>query len=186
MKRIIALLIIFGFQYTILDAQGESTYRKRVDDQYVPKEVRTSFKKMYPNVFFSLWYTSHSVYWYEDYAPGWYGNWYPIRQVTVIKLEKPAYYEVDFQYQGNATRAMYNRYGQWFETRSRLTSLPPEVENGLKNSEYGDWLRSDHKEQIIVPGYNGVIYRLQVTNRKYSCILRLDEAGGIIQVKYLD
>lgn len=186
MTRLIALLIIFGFQFNTISGQGENSYRKLVDGQYVPKEVRTTFKKMYPNVFFSLWYTSHAVYWYEDYAPGWYGNWYPTRQVMVIKLEKPAYYEVDFQFQGNPTRAIFNRYGQWFEARSRLTVLPPEVESGLRNSEYGDWIRSDHKEQLFIPGHNGAIYRLRVSDRKHSCIIRLNENGGVVQVKYLD
>ena len=169
--------------YSLL-AQREMSYRIVLDDYQVPKEVRAGFKAMYPEIFMGIWYTSHITYWYEDYAQTWYGAWYPVREIVVHKFEKPAYYEVDFQQNGESSRAIFNRFGQWFETRTKIKSLPEEVTQGLKNSEFGDWLWSDHKEKIESLGMPGFIFRLQVTNRKSTYIIRLDQSGEIIQVKY--
>ncbi len=165
-------------------AQGEVSYRKILDDQEVPKEVRAGFKSKYPKTFMSMWYTSHITYWYEDYAPSWYGSWYPTRQIVVHKFEKPAYYEVDFHTENESSRAIFNRFGQWFETRTKILSLPEEVAAGLKNSEYGDWIWSDHKEKIEAIGLPGINYRLQVSKANQRYIVRLDETGNIVQIKY--
>ena len=100
------------------------------------------------------------------------------------KFEKPSYYEVDFQQDNESSRAIFNRFGQWFETRTKIKSMPEEVTLGLKHSEFGDWIWSDHKERIEAIGQNGYIYRLQVSNGKNTYILRLDESGEIVQVKY--
>ena len=80
-----------------LNAQGTTSYRVVLEDNQVPKEVMAGFNARYPAVPFFIWYTSHITYWYEDYAQNWYGGWYPKRQVVVHRLEKPAYYEVDFR-----------------------------------------------------------------------------------------
>ena len=167
-----------------LFAQREVSYRILLDDIQVPREVKTAFKAKYPNTFMSIWYSSHITYWYEDYAPGWYGTWYPSRQVVVHRFEKTAFYEVDFRQNDEPSRAIFSRYGQWFETRTKIKSLPEEVSIGLKDSEFGDWLRSDHKEKIESMGVPGFIYRLQVSDRKSTYIIRLNESGEIIQVKY--
>ncbi|MDA3822355.1 MAG: hypothetical protein PF450_07080 [Bacteroidales bacterium] len=184
MKKLITNIALIFVPLLLAYGQQEISYRKLVDEATVPKEVRFAFKKMYPKAFVALYYSSHITYWYEDYSPSWYGDWYPSRTVVVHRLEKPAYYEVDFQFEGNPSRAIFNRYGQWFETRSRIKTLPDSVAQGLKQSEFGTWLWSPQKEQIIMPGYNGIIYRLQVRDRKESYLIRLNEAGEIIQVKY--
>lgn len=178
------MLFLITTTSVTLKAQAAKTYRVLVEDQFVPREVRVGFKAKYPNAFLVLWYTSHVTYWYEDYAPSWYGNWYPERQVIVHKLEKPAYYEADFQLTGNPSRALFNRFGQWFETRSRIKELPETVVQGLKNSEFGDWMWSEHKERVFIPGYEGEIYRLMVSNKRNSYIVRLNEKGEILQIKY--
>lgn len=184
MKKRIINTVLFLLPFTVVFGQQEASYRKLVDEAYVPKEVKMAFKKMYPKAFIAMYYSSHITYWYEDYSPSWYGDWYPTRTVVVHRLEKPAYYEVDFQFEGNPSRAIFNRYGQWFETRSRISTLPEEVALGLKQSEFGDWLWSTQKEKIFIPGYEGVVYRLQVRDRKNAYLLRLNEAGEIIQIKY--
>ena len=184
MKKLTLLsLLLIVMLFPVL-AQKEVSYRQLVDDQYVPKEVKAAFKIQYQKVILSIWYSSHITYWYEDYSPGWYGNWYPSRQIVVHRLEKPAYYEVDFQLNGNPSRAIYNRYGQWFETRSRIKELPEKVALGLKQSEYGNWMWSEHKEQIFIPANKGEIYRLQVSNGRDKYVVRLNENGEIVQVKY--
>ena len=167
-----------------MQAQETRSYRIVLDDNQVPREVKAGFQARYPGVAFFIWYTSHITYWYEDYAPTWYGAWYPTRQVVVHRFEKPAYFEVDFKYENLSSRAIFNRYGQWLETRTKIPTLPEQVEEGLRNSEFGDWIRSEHKERIEILGNEGYIYRLQVSNRKQSYIIRLNEFGEIIQVKY--
>ncbi len=183
-RKIILMTFVQFFLLFPLLAQREVSYRVVLDDAQVPKEVRAAFKSMYPQTFFSIWYTSHITYWYEDYAPSWYGAWYPVRQTVVHRFEKPAYYEVDFKLGNESSRAIFSRFGQWFETRTKIGSFPDEVVVGLKESEFGDWIWSDHKERIQAIGLPGFIYRLQVSNRESAFIVRLDESGNIIQVKY--
>ncbi len=182
-KKIIIAAILFLNVWGLM-AQQKGSYRILLDDQQVPKIVRDSFKSRYPQTLISIWYTSHITYWYEDYAQTWYGAWYPTRQMVVHKYEQPAYYEVDFNRNGETSRAIFNRYGQWFETRTKISSLPDTVASSLKESEFGDWIWSDHKERIEAIGAPGPFYRLQVSDRKVSYILRMNESGEIIQVKY--
>ena len=184
LRQFIILVILFFVPFSSVLAQQQVSYRVVQDDHAVPKEVRAAFKAHYPETFLSIWYTSHITYWYEDYAPSWYGSWYPVRQTVVYKFEKPAYYEVDFQINKEPSRAIYSRYGQWFETRTRIKELPEEVHIGLKESDFGDWMWSEHKERIEAMGVPGYIYRLQVTNRKNTYIIRLNEYGEVVQVKY--
>jgi len=165
-------------------AQNTVSYRMVLDDRQVPKEVIAGFNAKYPGDLFTIWYSSHITYWYEDYAQNWYGEWYPKRQVVVHRFEKPAYYEVDFRIDNLPSRAIFNRYGQWIETRAKLSTLPDAVTTGLRNSEFGDWLWSAHKERIEILGNEGLIYRLVVTDRRNTYIVRLNEAGEIVQVKY--
>jgi hypothetical protein len=91
---------------------------------------------------------------------------------------------VDFKQGTESSRAIFSRFGQWFETRTKIASFPDEVIQGLKESEFGDWIWSEHKERIQAMGVPGFIYRLQVSNRKNAYIVRLDESGNITQVKY--
>lgn len=85
-KSVFFIFILFIPLSAIL-AQREVSYRVVMDDQQVPKEVRLAFKAMYPDIFMSIWYTSHITYWYEDYAPVCYGSWYPVRQTVLHKFE---------------------------------------------------------------------------------------------------
>lgn len=41
MSRFIALLVIFAFHFNFVSGQGDNSYRKRIDEPYVPNEVRT-------------------------------------------------------------------------------------------------------------------------------------------------
>ena len=182
-RTILIILLHLVFLVPAL-AQREVSYRIVLDDPQVPTEVRNAFKSMYPQVPFSIWYTSHITYWYEDYAQTWYGKWYPVRQTVVHRFEKPAYYEVDFKQGNESSRAIFSRFGQWFETRTKIASFPDEVSQGLRESEYGDWIWSEHKERIDGIGLPGPVYRLQVSKRTNTYIIRLDESGNIIQVKY--
>jgi hypothetical protein len=184
LRQLIFITILFLIPLCAVLAQRETSYRIVLDDQQVPKEVRAEFKARYPKTFMGIWYSSHITYWYEDYAPTWYGSWYPVRQTVIHKFEKTAYYEVDFQIDNESSRAIFNRYGQWFETRTRIKELPEPVIIGLKDSDFGDWIWSDHKERIEAMGIPGFIYRLQVTNKRLSYIIRLNEFGEIVQVKY--
>jgi len=184
MKKFFFTLLLLFAPVWILMAQQAVSYRILLDDQQVPKLVRDSFKERYPKTFMSLWYTSHITYWYEDYAQTWYGVWYPERQTIVHKFEKPAYYEVEFDSGTEKSRAIFNRYGQWFETRTKLSNLPETVASSLRESEFSDWIWSEHKERIEALGAPEPFYRLQVSNRNVSYILRLSESGEIIQVKY--
>jgi hypothetical protein len=187
MRNIKRIVVIAFLQFMLifpLLAQREVSYRVVLDDSQVPKEVMAGFKTSYPQVPFFIWYTSHITYWYEDYAQTWYGAWYPVRQTVVHRFEKPAYYEVDFKQNNESSRAIFSRYGQWLETRTRIVAFPEEVIQGLKNSEFGDWQWSEHKERIEALGLPGSVYRLQVSNKEDAYIVRLDESGEIIQVKY--
>lgn len=183
-RRIAVILILQFMLICPLVAQREVSYRQVLDDQQVPEEVMAGFKTRYPQVPFFIWYTSHITYWYEDYAQTWYGAWYPVRQTVEYRFEKPAYYEVDFKISNESSRAIFSRYGQWFETRTKISFFPEEVILGLKNSEFGDWNWSVHKERIEAIGLPGCVYRLQVSNKENAYLIRLNESGEIIQVKY--
>lgn len=63
-------------------------------------------------------------------------------------------------------------------------NYPETVHIGLKETDFGDWIWSDHKERIEAMGITGNIYRLQVTNRKDIYKIHLNEFGEVIQVKY--
>ena len=132
-----------------------------------------------------MWTTSHITYWYEDAAPGWYGGWYVSRPVLVYKFEFPSYYEVDFYRNNESSRAIYNRYGTWFETRTKLIDLPDTIVDALEHAGYADWTWSQHKERIEAPGMIGCVYRLKVTRgRTDSQVIRLNQDGEIVQIKY--
>ena len=165
-------------------AQKVTKYRQPIEDNLVPAVVRTNFKTQYPRAIISIWYSSHITYWYEDYITTWYGDWHIARPTTVHTFEFPTYYEVDFYRNEQNTRAIYNRYGQWFETRTKITALPDDISNKLKNSEYGDWSWSQHKERIEAPGMPGSVYRFEVGKGREYRIIRISDQGEIIQVKY--
>ena len=182
-KKILIILLIL-ISCTVC-AQQAKKYRQLIEDQFVPKIVRANFKSQYPQSAIVIWYVSHITYWYENYAPGWYGEWYgPERTTVVYTFQNPSYFEVDFYRNKENSRAIYNRYGHWFETRTKVSTLPDTIGNVLRQSGYEEWTWSKHKERIEAPDMIGHVYRLQVTNGRDSRIIRINEDGEIVQVRY--
>jgi hypothetical protein len=90
---------------------------------------------------------------------------------------------VEFLYDYENSRSIFNRYGNWFETRTQVYNLPNEIKEALKASEYGTWKVSEYKERIEAPGMPGSVYRMQVSNKHLSQLIRISDNGKIIQVK---
>lgn len=180
------LLIMMGIS-AVSFSQNTSLYRQPVIEKNIPKIVSTTFKVSYPDAYVFNWYITHISYWYDDYSGGWYNNWYGPRQVVVYTYTEPAYFEVEFSAEpGETSRAIYNRYGYWFETRTKLSGLPANIADSLKNSKYGAWNWSIHKERIEAPGMPGSIYRLKVSKGLRSVIIRINDQGILVQTKETD
>ncbi len=180
-------LIIFSFFSLTLFSQNTSLYRQPAGEKSIPKIVTATFQVNYPNAMVINWYTTHISYWYEDYSGSWYNGWYAPRQMVVYNYAEPAYYEVEFSNEpGEVSRAIYNRYGYWFETRTRLSGLPASIVQSLKESKFADWKWSQHKERIEAPGMPGSVYRLNVSKGLRSVIIRFDDMGQLIQAKEQD
>lgn len=163
--------------------QGSKSYRQAIEMNDVPKSVRNEFKTRYPTAFVKMWYITSVTYWYEDYGPDYYNNWYSPRTVVVYKFDQPANYEVTFFNQDENSRALYNRYGVWFETRTPSVILPEHIIQALKSSSFGNWKWSEYKERLEAPGMPGSVYRLQVSNGNQSHIIRISDQGKIVQIK---
>ena len=127
MNRTSIILIWLGLTGCLANAQQVKSYRQPIEDNLVPKVVRTNFRSQYPQSAIVIWYVSHITYWHEDYAPGWYGEWYQPRTAVVYTFEFPTYYEVYFYRNKENSRAIYNRHGHWFETRTKLSALPDNI-----------------------------------------------------------
>ena len=182
MKKIF-LLIAFIFICLSFFGQKTTSYRQIIENEYVPKKVITEFQSRYPKAYVKMWFVTSITYWYEDYGPTYYNGWYKPRTVVVYSFDQAPNYEVEFMNNGEQSRAIFNRYGVWFETRTKVTALPDDVEDALLDSEYALWKWSDYKERIEAPGMPGSVYRLNVTQQHHSNILRLDEKGKIVQIK---
>jgi hypothetical protein len=154
-----------------------------VEIRDLPKNVRSEFNIRYPNAFVKMWYATNITYWYEDYGPSYYNGWYQPRTVVVYKFDQPSYYEVEFLNQDENSRAIFNRYGIWFETRTRVYQLPDNIIEAIQNSEFSDWKLSDYKERIEAPGMLNSVYRMQVSKNHLSQIVRINENGNIVQIK---
>ncbi|MFC1784928.1 hypothetical protein ACFL0J_04795 [Candidatus Neomarinimicrobiota bacterium] len=139
----------------------------------------------YPDNYLLGWYSTHISYWQNDYSSGWYYDWYGNRSITVYTYENPSYYEVEFlDDNGNDCRSIYDLYGYWYETRSKIKELPYPIVNMLPNTKYGNWNISPLKEKIESPRWP-TLYRFLVYKGKKSRILRMDIEGNIIQAKYI-
>lgn len=154
-----------------------------IDNNNVPKKVRENFKQRYPNAFVKMWYVTSITYWYQDYGPAYYNGWYQPRTVVVYNFNEPANYEVEFTNDYENSRAIYNRYGAWFETRTAVYHLPDLIKEAVEASEFGNWKWSDYKERIEAPGMPSSVYRMQVSSRQMSQIIRINEEGKIVQIK---
>ena len=155
----------------------------------VPTVVVDIFKEQYPNVMVRGWFVTHISYWQQDISSGWYTDWYgnSRRNVVVYTYEKPNHYEVEFIDQfGLLSRAVYNRYGYWHETRSQLKGLPMVCINSLAESKYADWKRSAMSERIETADWPDPVYRFGMSKGWRYHIVKMNEMGEIVQVKYLD
>ena len=81
------------------------------------------------------------------------------------------------------SRAIFNRYGQWFETRTSIIKLPDEILAAIKDSQFIDWKISDYIERIEAPGMIGSVYRMQVSKNHLSHIIRINDDGRLVQIK---
>ncbi|MBC8320754.1 MAG: PepSY-like domain-containing protein [Bacteroidetes bacterium] len=163
--------------------QGNKSYRQLIETNNVPKEVRNNFNLRYPKSFVKMWYITNITYWYEDYGPSYYNGWYQPRTVVVYKFNEPSNYEVEFLYNDENSRAIFNRYGHWYETRTHIVRLPEAILSALKKSSFASWKISDYKERIEAPGMIGSVYRMQVSKNQLSSIIRINDDGDIVQIK---
>jgi len=182
MKKSILFLILVLFALSF-QAQNQKTYRQMVEINNLPKNVRSEFKIRYPNAFVKMWYSTSITYWYEDYGPSYYNGWYQPRTVVIYKFDQPAYFEVEFMRDDENSRAIFNRYGTWFETRTKVNKLPDNIIEALNNSDFSGWKISDYKERIEAPGMVNSVYRMNVSKGHLSQIIRLSENGKIVQIK---
>ncbi len=182
MKRILSLFLVImvtGYIYS----QGTKSTRQPVNNNEVPKNVKQEFKIRYPDAFVKMWFITHISYWYQDYGPTYYNGWYPKRTVYVYNFKEAPNYEVEFLSNDENSRAIFNRYGAWFETRTRILYLPENIIEALEKSEFAHWNLSEFKERIEAPGMPGSVYRMQVSHKNRSEIIRINESGKIIQIK---
>lgn len=163
--------------------QGTKRYRQVIETNAVPKEVRKDFNLRYPKSFVKMWFVTNIAYWYEDYSNTYYQGWYQPRNTIVYKFSEPSNYEVEFLNNDENSRAIFNRYGQWFETRTHIINLPDEILNGIQNSSFATWTISDYKERIEAPGMIGSVYRMHVSKNHMSHIIRVNDDGKIVQIK---
>lgn len=188
MKKIIIGLFAFfilGFAETVT-AQDIAAQRLPAGVNAIPKFVTANFKTQYPNVLLKGWFVTHLTYWQNDYSSDWYNGWYGKRTIVVYPYEKPTYFEVEFmQNPGELSRAIYNIYGYWYETRTQIKGLTLGILEALQKSKYSDWKVSVVKEKLESPAWPFEIYRFQVSKGLRMQILRMDAEGHVIQVKDL-
>lgn len=176
-------LLIF---FTLLSQAQTNVGAQRIpaSEKAIPALPLEVFKSQYPGVMVKSWYITHLVYWQNDVSSGWYDDWYGPRNVVIYTYEKANYFEVEFVAEpGELSRAIYNRYGYWYETRTKVTGLPKAVQDAFKTSPYSDWKRSSFSERIESIDWKIPIYRFQVHKGLKSRILRITEDGTILQDK---
>lgn len=186
-KTTIALLLVLliGFSLTVC-AQNVVAQRQSVSERSIPKLVVNTFKEQYPDVFLKGWYVTHLTYWQNDYSSDWYYGWYGQRRVVVYTYEKPNYFEVEFiDDPGELSRAIYNKYGYWYETRTQIKGLTMGIHEALKASKYDGWKIAQIKEKVVSPMWPIEIYRFQVSKGLDSQIIQMDADGNMIQIKEL-
>lgn len=184
-KGVIATCVVIMFAIQ-LSAQSNGAYRQPANERVIPQAVLDTYREQYPNALVRGWYITHITYWQNDYSSGWYYDWYGQRNVVVYRYEKPTYFEVEFiNDPGELSRAIYNVYGYWYETRSQLKGLPLPILEALKESEYAGWKISSLKERIESPLWPVDVYRFMVSKGMRSRIVRMDIKGNVIQAKQL-
>ncbi|MDT8393230.1 MAG: hypothetical protein RQ761_05275 [Bacteroidales bacterium] len=187
-KAITALLtfLLIASSITVY-AQNVIAQRQPASEKSIPRIVLSTFKEQYPDVLLKGWYVTHLTYWQNDYSSDWYYGWYGQRTVVIYTYQKPNYYEVEFMDNpGELSRAIYNIYGYWHETRTQIKGLTMGIHDALKASKYRDWKISTTKEKLASPMWPVEIYRFQVSKGLKSQIIRMDADGNIIQIKDLN
>lgn len=183
MKKTLLIALICLLAVPVISQQN-ADIRQKINGTQVPKLLKLTFQEQYKDVLLIGWYVTHISYWYEDSFNSWYGDWYRPRTIVVFSFAQPAYYEVEFMDEpGEISRAIYSRYGAWYETRTQIKGLPLHIDKVIKDSKYADWKRSAHKEMIEIPGMHGIIYRLRLSKGLKSQIVRIDDQGHIVQIK---
>lgn len=185
MLKLVAVLYVF-FVLGVGDvfSQNVVAQRQPASEKSIPKMVTSTFKEQYPDVLLIGWYVTHLTYWQNDYSSDWYSGWYGQRTVVIYTYEKPNYYEVEFiNNPGELSRAIYNVYGYWYETRTQIKGLTMPIIEALKTSKYNGWKISAIKEKLESPMWPVDIYRFQVSKGLKSEIIRMDAGGNIIQIK---
>ena len=187
MKNILLLIgILLSSTFSVhAQSQAEIGFRMPVAEKQVPLLVKGTFENQYDERLSTTgWFATHSYYWQNDISSNWYYDWYTNRTITVYTFDKPSYYEVEFiQYPGEISRALYNLYGYWYETRTKISGLPMTIMDALNNSQYKDWKLSLMRERIESPSWPISVYRFQLKKGLKTVILRMDEEGNIIQTR---
>lgn len=183
MKGLIIIVLVTIWSVHAFSQRPTAT-RQKITNASVPELLRLTFQEQYKDVLLIGWYVTHISYWYDDRFSSWYSDWYHTRNVVVYTFSQPAYYEVEFiDEPGQVSRAIYSRYGAWYETRTKLKALPRHIDEELRKSKYAKWTRSEHLEMMEIPGLHGVVYRLMLSNGSTDQIIRIDDQGHIVQIK---
>lgn len=183
----ITLVLVFIFSATLsVNSQSVIAQRQAAGVKSIPKVVLSTFQEKYPDVLVRNWYVTHLTYWQNDYSSDWYNAWYGQRTVVIYTYEKPNFYEVEFiDNPGETSRAIYNIYGYWYETRTLIKGLSKGILEALKNSKYSAWKISPIMEKLESPAWPDPIYRFHVSKGLKSHIIRMDAEGNLIQNKNL-
>lgn len=107
--------------------------------------------------------------------------------MEIYTYQENNFFEVEFtNTNGELSRAIYNRYGFWYETRSRLKGLPLAILEVLKTTKYAEWKRSPGTERIESHDRKGSVYRFHAYKGLRSRIVRIAENGEFVQEKLLE
>ena len=182
-KRFLLLLLVVANYHVA----AQNTFLNNVNESSIPKVVALSFNWQYPNILEHSWHATHISYWYNDFGDGWYNDWYGSRTEATYSYQQANYYEVIFtKNPGEVSRAIYNQYGYWYETRTLLKALPPMIVELLNKTKYATWKCSINKERIEATGWPETVYRFKVTKGIQSFIIRLDSKGSLTQERKIE
>jgi hypothetical protein len=181
------LLIVLITAAASLGQVTTTAQRIPVPEKSIPSLLDITFKSQYPDVLVHSWYATHITYWYNDISSNWYYGWYGDRVIELYTYQENNFLEVEFtNSNGELSRALYNKYGFWYETRSRLKGLPMSIIEVLKQTKYVDWKRSPGTERIESYDRKGSVFRFHAYKGLRSRIVRIDESGEIVQEKLLE